>query len=51
MARWQLGGKEQAGKSYDQAVRWMDEHHAHDQRLRRFRAEAAKLLEIVDENK
>jgi Flp pilus assembly protein TadD len=44
MAYWRLGDKEQARKSYAQAMRWMDEHPSTEQRLHRLRAEATKLL-------
>jgi tetratricopeptide (TPR) repeat protein len=48
MAHWQLGDKEQAHKSYDQAVRWMEKHRPKDKELRRFRAEAAALLGVKE---
>jgi hypothetical protein len=48
MAYWRNGDKKRAGKTYNRAVRWMDEHHPHDQRLRRFRAEAAVLLCVTE---
>jgi len=44
MARWQLGDKEQARQSFDQAVQWMDKNAQQNEELRRFRAEAAELL-------
>lgn len=44
MAHWQLGDKDQAQKSYDQAVQWMDKNNPNAQRLRRLRAEAEELL-------
>lgn len=47
-AHWQLGDKEQARKSYDQAVRWMDKNKPQDEELRRFRAEAAALLKLPE---
>jgi hypothetical protein len=46
MAHWQLGGKSEARKWYDQGVQWMEKHKPHDDELRRFRAEAAQLLGI-----
>ncbi len=50
MAHWQLGKKEEARKWYNQAVGWMENNKANDDELRRFRAEAADLLGIKDEN-
>jgi eukaryotic-like serine/threonine-protein kinase len=44
MCYWQLGGKDAAGKWYDQAVGWMDKNKPDGEELRRFRAEAEKLL-------
>jgi serine/threonine protein kinase/tetratricopeptide (TPR) repeat protein len=46
MAHWQLGDKEEARKWYDRAVKWMDKNKPKDEELRRFRAEAAELLDI-----
>jgi eukaryotic-like serine/threonine-protein kinase len=46
MAHWQLSNKDEARKLYDRAVQWMDENDAKNEELRRFRAEAAELLEI-----
>jgi tetratricopeptide (TPR) repeat protein len=46
MAHWQLGRKEEARKWYDKAVAWMDKNQPQNDELRRFRAEAAKLLGI-----
>ncbi|HUE75048.1 MAG TPA: serine/threonine-protein kinase [Pirellulaceae bacterium] len=46
MAHWQLANKDEAGKWYEQAVEWMDKHQPKNEELRRFRAEAAKLLEL-----
>jgi len=43
MAQWQAGDKEQAQKSFDQAVR--QQSASSDVELSRFRAEAARLLE------
>jgi tetratricopeptide (TPR) repeat protein len=51
MAQWQLGDKEQARTSFDQAVQWMDKKDRFNQRLGRFRAEAAGLLGVTDEPK
>jgi superkiller protein 3 len=49
MAHWQLGEKDKARDWYDRAVRWMETNQPSNDELRRFRAEAAKLLKI--ENK
>jgi tetratricopeptide (TPR) repeat protein len=46
MAHWQLGNKDEARKWHDQAVQWMENNKPQDEELRRFRAEAAELLEI-----
>ena len=46
MAHWQLGDKEQARKWYDQGVTWMEKNAPQDEELRRFRAEAAALLDL-----
>jgi serine/threonine protein kinase/Flp pilus assembly protein TadD len=48
MAYWQLGDKQQARSSYDRAMRWMDENQPRDEKLRRWRAEAAALLGVTD---
>jgi serine/threonine protein kinase/Flp pilus assembly protein TadD len=44
MAHWQLGDKEQGRAWYGRAVRWMEQHQPRDEKLRRWRAEAAALL-------
>ena len=49
MTHWHLGNKEEARKSYDQAVQWMDKNKPEDEELLRFRAEAAALLEGKDQ--
>jgi tetratricopeptide (TPR) repeat protein len=51
MAHQRLGHNSEARKWYDQAVEWMDIHKPKDEmdELRRFRAEAAKLLSVADE--
>jgi superkiller protein 3 len=49
MAQWQLGNKDAARDSYGKAIRWMEKHAAHDDELVRFRAEAAELLGVNDE--
>jgi serine/threonine protein kinase/predicted Zn-dependent protease len=46
MAHWQLGRKEEARKWYDKAVAWMDKHQPHNNEWRRFREEAAELLDV-----
>jgi tetratricopeptide (TPR) repeat protein len=45
MAYWQLGDKQKAREWLDRAVRWMEQYRPADEELRRFRAEAAALLE------
>jgi superkiller protein 3 len=55
MAHWQLGEKDKAREWYDRAVEWMDKNQPNlsaeaAEELRRFRAEAAELLEL-DEKK
>jgi len=49
MIYWRFGEKEQARKMYYKAVAWMKQNLPHDQELRRFRAEAALLLDIKEE--
>jgi tetratricopeptide (TPR) repeat protein len=51
MARWQLGQKDEARKWYDKAVAWMDKNQPKNDELRRFRAEEAALLGVVDVEK
>jgi tetratricopeptide (TPR) repeat protein len=46
MARWQRGERDEARQWYYRAVQWMDKNKPNDQDLRRFRAEAAELLQI-----
>ena len=48
MAHWQLGNKDEARKWYDRAVEWMDKNQPKNEELRRFRAEAAELLEVEE---
>jgi len=45
MAHERLGQRAEARTWHDRAVRWMDENKPKDEELRRFRAEAADLLE------
>jgi tetratricopeptide (TPR) repeat protein len=47
MAHWQLGEKDKARAWYDRAVAWMDKNGPQDQELKRFRAEAAALLDLA----
>jgi tetratricopeptide (TPR) repeat protein len=49
MAHRQLRGEGEAREWYDQALRWMEKNKPRDEELRRFRAEAAELLQIKDE--
>ena len=46
MAHWHLGRKDEARKWYQKGTEWMDKHQPKNAELRRFRAEAAKLLGI-----
>jgi serine/threonine protein kinase/Flp pilus assembly protein TadD len=46
MARWQSGERAEARRLFDEALRWVDRNDPQDDELRRFRAEAAKLLLI-----
>jgi eukaryotic-like serine/threonine-protein kinase len=46
MADWQLGRKQQARAWYGKAVAWMEKQHVKKEELRRFRAEAEKLMGI-----
>jgi superkiller protein 3 len=46
MAHWRLGNKDEARACYDRAVQWMDKNQRKNEGLRRFRAEAAELLEL-----
>ena len=50
MAEWRTGKRDSAGEWYDKAVAWMDEHKPDDAELRRFRAEAAKLLGVPEKD-
>jgi tetratricopeptide (TPR) repeat protein len=44
MAHARLGSLAEARRWYDRAVRWMEQHQPNDLELRRFRAEAERLL-------
>jgi hypothetical protein len=46
MAHRQVGEKDKAREWYDKAVEWMDKNEPKNDELRRFRAEAAELLEL-----
>ena len=46
MAHWQVGTKDEARRSYDRAVEWMDRNKPDDEGLRRFRAEAVERMGI-----
>ncbi len=48
MTQWQLGQKEEARKSYKKAVEWIQKNQPDNERLRRFRSEAAELLGISE---
>jgi tetratricopeptide (TPR) repeat protein/serine/threonine protein kinase len=48
MAHWQLGEKDKARELYDRAVQWMDKNQPKNEELRRFRTEAALLLELKE---
>jgi tetratricopeptide (TPR) repeat protein len=45
MAHWQLGNRDEARRWYDRAVAWTEKHEPKNEELRRFRVEAAELLE------
>jgi tetratricopeptide (TPR) repeat protein/serine/threonine protein kinase len=51
MAHWQLGDKDQARQWYDRAVRWMETNAPQNDELRRFRTEAAQLMNKESEDK
>jgi uncharacterized protein HemY len=48
MAHWRVGVKDKARDFYDRAVQWTDKNKPGDETLRRFRAEAAELLELKE---
>jgi tetratricopeptide (TPR) repeat protein len=48
MAHWQLGEKDKAREWYDRAVAWMDKNQPENEELRRFRAEAAQLMNLEE---
>ena len=49
MAEFQLGMKEEARESYNEAVEWRGRHKPGDEELERLGAEAAELLGIAEE--
>jgi serine/threonine protein kinase len=51
MTLWQLDRKKEARDIYEQTVRWMAKNKPRDLELRRFRAEAAALLKVEDQQK
>ena len=48
MSHWQLGNREEAFTWRDQATQWMDKNKPQDEELRRFRTEAAALMEVEE---
>jgi serine/threonine protein kinase/tetratricopeptide (TPR) repeat protein len=48
MARWRLGEKQLAARDYDRAVQWMEKNQPQNEEMRRFRTEAAGLLNTVE---
>jgi len=48
MSHHHLGQTDEARKWYDKAAEWMDKNQSKDDELRRFRAEAAELLDISE---
>jgi tetratricopeptide (TPR) repeat protein len=51
MARWQLGDKDAAQKTYEQASEWMNTRKPQNEFLRGLQVEAAELMGIALENK
>jgi Flp pilus assembly protein TadD len=51
MTRWQLGDKAAARHWFEKGTDWMSRSKTRDDEARRFRAEAAKLLGIMDDAK
>jgi len=51
MTLWQLDKKKEAREFYDNTVQWMEKNKPRDLELRRFRAEAAALLQVEDKQK
>jgi tetratricopeptide (TPR) repeat protein len=50
MAHQKLGHEKEARRWYDQARLWMDKNEPRHEELRRFRSEAAKLLQLPEKN-
>jgi tetratricopeptide (TPR) repeat protein len=48
MAHWQKGERDEARSWYDKAVSWTETNRKQDEKLRRFRSEAAALLRLPD---
>jgi Flp pilus assembly protein TadD len=48
IAYWHLGEQDTARRCYDEGVKWMEQHEPRHPDLRRFRAEAAELLQTQD---
>jgi tetratricopeptide (TPR) repeat protein len=48
MACWHLGDRDKARRYYDEGVQWMEKHSPEHADLRRFRSEAAELLQIQE---
>ncbi len=48
MAQWQLGNKDAAREWYGKAIQWMEKHAANAEIMIRLRAEAAKLLRLIE---
>ena len=51
MACWQSGDKGKARSWYDKAVLWIEKNKSQDDKLRRFRAEAASVLAVTEHPK
>src|SRR5439155_7959662 len=51
MTHWQLGNKKEARKWYDKGVEWMAKNKRQEEELRRFQAEAAELMGLLDPSK
>ena len=49
MSHWQLGNKEEARQWYEKASDRQDKHKPDDAELKRLQAEAAELLNVVEE--
>src|SRR5262249_28040058 len=49
MARWQLGEKDKARQAYREALAWTYTYRPRDKELRRFNAEAVRLLGVNEQ--